>query len=127
MTFTTGKTIDTLTRKVLSLRGVAHDITNRKPGGEGLPENEDSLRLIIDTIPVMAWTLRPDGAVDFINKRWRSYAGISLEEGIGQPTRVIHPEDLPRVVEKVSVRIPCESRDRRRFPIFITFPVASIL
>src|SRR5260370_7028129 len=109
MTFTTGKTIDTLTRKVLSLRGVAHDITNRKPGGEGLPENEDRLRLIIDTIPVMAWTLRPDGAVDFINKRWRSYSGISLEEGIWQPTRVIHPNDLPRAAKKWSLQIPSQS------------------
>jgi PAS domain S-box-containing protein len=68
--------------------------------GEGLPESEDRLRLIIDTIPVMAWTVRPDGAVDFINKRWQSYTGISLEEGIREPTRAMHPEDLPRVMEK---------------------------
>src|SRR6266496_345902 len=50
--------------------------------GEGLPESEDRLRLIIDTIPVMAWTVRPDGAVDFINRRWHSYTGISLEEDL---------------------------------------------
>jgi len=40
----------------------------------------------------MAWTVRPDGAVDFVNKRWLDYAGLSLEEEIEQPTRVIHPE-----------------------------------
>src|SRR5258708_5208035 len=68
--------------------------------GEGLPENEDRLRLIIDTIPVMAWTVRPDGAVDFLSKRWLCYTGISLEEEIERPTRVMHPEDLPRVMER---------------------------
>src|SRR5260370_15626572 len=65
-----------------------------------LRENEDRLRLIIDTIPTMAWTVRPDGAVDFINKRSLSYSGLSLEEELAEPTRTIHPEDLPRVMEK---------------------------
>ena len=68
--------------------------------GEGLPESEDRLRLIIDTIPAMAWTVRPDGVVDFINQRWRSYAGISLEEELEEHKRVIHPEDRPRAIEK---------------------------
>src|SRR5260370_28992812 len=65
-----------------------------------LRENEDRLRLIIDTIPTMAWTIRPDGAVDFINKRSLSYAGLSMEEEIAKPTCTVHPEDLPRVMEK---------------------------
>jgi len=64
-----------------------------------LRQSEDSLRLIIDTIPTMAWTLRPDGAVDFLNQRWMDYTGLSLEE-IKDPNRVVHPADLPRVVEK---------------------------
>src|SRR5258708_5374427 len=65
-----------------------------------LRENEDRLRLIIDTIPTMAWTIRPDGAVDFINKRSLSYAGLSMEEEIAKPTCTVHPDDLPRVMEK---------------------------
>ena len=65
-----------------------------------LRENEDRLRLIIDTIPTMAWTLSPDGVVDFINKRSLSYSGLSLEEELAEPTCTIHPEDLPRVMEK---------------------------
>src|SRR5437588_11011522 len=65
-----------------------------------LRESEDRLRLIIDTVPTMAWTVRPDGAVDFINKRSLSYAGLSLEEELAEPTCTIHPEDLARVMEK---------------------------
>src|SRR5580700_3274666 len=61
---------------------------------------ESRLRLIIDTIPTMVWSVRADGAVDFVNQRWLDYTGLTLEEEIEEPTRVVHPEDLPRVMEK---------------------------
>ena len=61
---------------------------------------ESRLRLIIDTIPTMVWSVRADGAVDFVNQRWLDYTGLTLEEEIEDPTRVVHPEDLPRVMEK---------------------------
>jgi PAS domain S-box-containing protein len=67
---------------------------------EDLKRAEDRIRLIIDTIPTMAWTVRPDGAVDFVNRRWIAYTGVSLEEEIEQPTRPVHPEDLPGVMKK---------------------------
>src|SRR5258708_19116235 len=67
---------------------------------EDLKSAEDRVRLIIDTLPTMVWTLQPDGAVDFVNQRWMDYTGLSLEEEIDEPTRPIHPEDLPRVMEK---------------------------
>src|SRR5882672_6930964 len=67
---------------------------------EELKRAEDRIRLIIDTIPMMAWSIRPDGAVDFVNQRWLEYTGLTLEEEVEEPTRVVHPEDLPRVMEK---------------------------
>jgi PAS domain S-box-containing protein len=63
-------------------------------------EAEDRVRLIIDTIPMMAWSIQPQGAVDFVNQRWVEFTGVSLAEEIEEPTRVVHPEDLPRVIEK---------------------------
>ena len=67
---------------------------------EHLKRAEDRVRLIINTIPMMAWSVRPDGAVDFVNQRWMDYTGVSLEEEIENPTCAVHPEDLPRVMEK---------------------------
>ncbi len=67
---------------------------------EDLKSAEDRVRLIIDTLPTMVWTLQPDGSVDFVNQRWIEYTGLSLEEEIEQPTRPVHPQDLPRVMEK---------------------------
>jgi len=67
---------------------------------EDLKKAEDRARLVINTIPTMAWSIRPDGGVDFVNQRWVDYTGLTLEEEVEEPTRPVHPEDLPRVVEK---------------------------
>ena len=67
---------------------------------EDLKRAEHRIRLLIDAIPTMAWTLRPDGVVDFVNQRWLDYTGFTLQEEIDDPTRVVHPEDLPRVINK---------------------------
>jgi PAS domain S-box-containing protein len=76
------------------------DITERKRAEKAMKQAEDRIRLIIETIPTMAWSLRPDGVLDFLNQRWLDYTGLSLEEAIEEPTRTVHPEDLPRGMEK---------------------------
>jgi len=80
-------------RNVVRWYGTSSDI-------EDLKRAEDRVRLIINTMPMMAWTLQPDGTVDFVNQRSLDYAGLSLAEQIENPTRTIHPEDLPRVMKK---------------------------
>jgi len=67
---------------------------------EAVKEAEDRIRLIIDTIPTMAWSLRSDGVLDFLNQRWRDYTGLSLEEAIKDETGTVHPEDLSTALEK---------------------------
>ena len=77
-----------------------NQISAHKLAEDALRRSEDQLRLVIDAIPTMAWSVRPDGAVDFVNKRWLDYAGMSLEEEIQEPNRPIHPEDVARVVNQ---------------------------
>jgi PAS domain S-box-containing protein len=67
---------------------------------EDLKRAEDRIRLVINTIPTMVWTLQPDGSVDFVNQRSLDYSGLSLEEQLANPVGTVHPEDLPRVMEK---------------------------
>ncbi|HMH19449.1 MAG TPA: transporter substrate-binding domain-containing protein [Burkholderiales bacterium] len=63
-------------------------------------QKEEHLRLVIDTIPAMAWTVRTDGVVDFLNKRWMEYCGLSLEQYVDDPLGPVHPEDIPRVMKR---------------------------
>lgn len=59
------------------------------------PENQDGdFRLAIDTIPGLVWTALPNGVVDFLNKRWLDYTGMSFEEAKGMGwIQAIHPDD----------------------------------
>ena len=75
-------------------------------GEEALRKSEDVLGIVIDTIPTMAWSVLPDGTVDFLNQRWMDYAGLSLEEYVKDPMQVLHPEDIPRVMEKWLIDMP---------------------
>src|SRR6266576_1156394 len=81
-----------------------------KRSEDALRKSEDGLRTVIDTIPVMAWSVLPDGAVDFLNQRWLEYTGLSLQEAIDEPTRTVHPDDLPRIMEKWSVDMAAEEQ-----------------
>jgi PAS domain S-box-containing protein len=58
-------------------------------------QSEDRLRLVIDTLPAMAWSKSPDGSADFLNQRFREYTGLSVEEGLGWGwmRNAFHPED----------------------------------
>jgi hypothetical protein len=58
-------------------------------------KSEARLRLIIDSIPVPAWSSRADGATDFVNQRWLDYTGIAAEQALGWGWKVVsHPDDL---------------------------------
>jgi PAS domain S-box-containing protein len=67
---------------------------------EDLKRAEDRVRLAINTIPTMVWTITREGTIDFVNQRSLEYSGLSLEEQLAEPTRTLHPGDLPRVMEK---------------------------
>ena len=57
-------------------------------------ESEQRFRTLAEAMPQIVWTAGPDGAVDYYNRRWFSFTGISREEGEGWGwTGVLHPED----------------------------------
>src|ERR1700683_207446 len=59
------------------------------------------IRLIVDRIPAFTWSAHADGSVEFVNQRWREYAGLSAGESQGSGWQVaIHPEDLPSLMRK---------------------------
>jgi formate hydrogenlyase transcriptional activator len=79
--------------------GTNADIEDLKRAEEKLRQAGD-LRTVIDTIPTMAWSALPDGSVDFLNRRWLDYAGLSAKEAMHWGWKVaIHPDDLPGMME----------------------------
>jgi PAS domain S-box-containing protein len=60
----------------------------------------EDIRLVVDTIPTLAWSAGPDGSADFFNQRWLDYTGLSANRALGSGWEVaIHPDDLPRILE----------------------------
>jgi PAS domain S-box-containing protein len=66
-----------------------------------LKKSEDRLRVLIETIPALAWTSLADGSNDFSNQRLLEYMGISLEQMQGAGwTTPFHPEDIGEHLDK---------------------------
>ncbi len=66
-----------------------------------LKKSEDRLRVLIETIPALAWTSLADGSNDFSNQRLLEYMGISLEQMQGAGwTTPFHPEDIGGHLDK---------------------------
>ncbi|MBY5561703.1 PAS domain-containing sensor histidine kinase [Rhizobium leguminosarum] len=87
--------------------GVVLDIEDRKQAENALKEtktalaaSEENLSLIINSLPVLVWSARPDGSADFVNKSWLDYAGRPadqiLEWGF---LDLYHPDDIPGMVD----------------------------
>src|SRR5260370_5481983 len=93
-----------------------------------LPGQSLDIRLLVDRIPAFTWSAQPDGSVEFVNQRWREYAGLSAEESQGWGWQAaIHPEDLPSLMEKWRELLRCgepgeiEARMRRHDGVFRWF------
>jgi len=57
-------------------------------------------RQLADAMPQLVWTARPDGLVDYYNRRAFEYGGISPRpDGIWDWGPVLHPEDLEHTVQ----------------------------
>lgn len=64
-----------------------------------LRESNGQFRLMVEKIPALAWSCRPDGTVEFLNQRWLDYTGLSSEEALGWGWKVpIHPDDLGKLM-----------------------------
>ncbi len=70
--------------------------------GQGLTEARQAqdIDLVVDTIPGLVWSARPDGSAEFFNQRWLEYTGLAAEQALDWGWKVaIHPDDLPRMLE----------------------------
>ena len=68
--------------------------------GSEQARQEHDIRLLVDTIPTLAWSARPDGSAEFFNRRWLDYAGLPAEEASDWGWTVsLHPEDRGRLMD----------------------------
>jgi PAS domain S-box-containing protein len=65
---------------------------------EALRASEEQYRSLADLLPGVVWTARADGAIDYANKFWSDFTGLTLEQTKGSGwLAALHPEDTERV------------------------------
>ena len=100
--------------------------------GERLRRNASELQLVIDTVPTMAWSLHPDGRLEFLNRRWLDYTGMRLEDALARPIDSVHPEDQGLALEQWRQMMPkglgyeAEMRLRRADGVYRWFLVRTV-
>jgi nitrogen fixation negative regulator NifL len=76
------------------------DVTERKRSERALRESEQRFRQLADAMPQIVWAARPDGHLDYFNRKWTELAG-AREGQTGEESwlPVLHPEDRQRCME----------------------------
>ncbi|MGB8986186.1 MAG: diguanylate cyclase [Candidatus Sulfotelmatobacter sp.] len=125
------------TEEIIKWFGTCTDIENQKQNQQNLEGQikERTLQLAetntrlqrelyfqtMEGIPEIVWTAGLDGAIDFTNRKWVDYTGLTAEQSLGQGWRLaIHPDDLAVCVEKWESAVlagnpyeaECRMRDR---------------
>jgi len=81
--------------------GSSSDIEDRKRAEEELCNSEQKYRDLVDTTPAFVHTNLPNGDLDFVNRGWLEYLGLSNTNLLGSRwTSAIHPEDVEELVAK---------------------------
>jgi PAS domain S-box-containing protein len=85
---------------------------------EALRESEQRFRTMADQTPVMMWVTNPTGAVDFVNKEYCTFFGVSHEEAMHSSWRLpVHDDDgayLRALLEALRTRRPFQADARMR-------------
>jgi PAS domain S-box-containing protein len=72
-----------------------------REAADTLARSERRYRFLADAMPQIVWTSRPDGGVDYFNRRWLDYTGLTLEQSLDWGWKpVIHPDDLQNCVDR---------------------------
>jgi diguanylate cyclase (GGDEF)-like protein/PAS domain S-box-containing protein len=105
------------TGEIIKWFGTCTDIENQKQNQQNLEGQikEQTLQLAetnarlqrelyfqtLEGIPEIVWTADPDGAIDFTNRKWLDYSGMTAEQSVGEGwARAVHADDLALCIAK---------------------------
>ncbi|MDQ3291561.1 MAG: PAS domain-containing protein [Bacteroidota bacterium] len=87
-----------------------HDVTERELAKQARQESEEKFKFLTDAVPQLIHTADSSGRFTYANQRWLDYTGIPSEDFLEYNWRkVIHPEDLPEVLNRQQNAIAAET------------------
>ena len=70
------------------------DVTQQLAAEAGIRESEARQRALLEAVPQLVWTCRPDGNCDYFNPQWQEYTGAPAEQHLRWAwLGIVHAED----------------------------------
>ena len=87
--------------QLLKWYGTNTDVHQLRLLQEQVLHSQARFKQLLETLPQLAWTARPDGGVNYYNQRWYDYTGTTFEtlRDWGWE-EFIHPDDLPEALRQ---------------------------
>jgi PAS domain S-box-containing protein len=80
--------------------------------------SERQFRELVENLPDLAWTARPDGFLDYYNRRWYEYTGTTPEMMEGWGWKSVHdPDKIDAVLERWQRSIQTGEPFEMEFPL----------
>ncbi len=81
--------------KAVRALGTCLDITKRRQAEAEAARATEDFRTLAESMPQIIWTTDSEGKCTYLNRRWVSYTGLSLEDSLGDGwISCFHPADL---------------------------------
>jgi PAS domain S-box-containing protein len=81
-------------------RALKRQIEDGRKTEDELARSMQRYRFMTDSMPQMVWTATPDGRLDYFNRRFHEYTGLTADESREWGWKpATHPDDLARCVE----------------------------
>jgi PAS domain S-box-containing protein len=85
--------------RVAGVLAFAFEVTEQVRAREAVRESEARFRQLVESLPQLVWSCRPDGDCDYLSPQWLAYTGRPAAEHLGSGWReALHPDDHDRTV-----------------------------
>ncbi len=82
---------------ITGVMAMGFEVTEQVGAREALRESEARFRDLAEALPQAVWTVGPDGVLDYLNRQWRMYFGLSERLPSEQMlVRIMYPDDVER-------------------------------
>ena len=98
--FITASPIRNSAGEVTAIALLIRDMTEHRKSEQRVRESEERFRTMADSCPSLMWVTSPNGETEFINREYRRFCGLIVEQAQqGDWQSLLHPDDAPGYVE----------------------------
>jgi PAS domain S-box-containing protein len=75
----------------------AYEVTEQVIARKSLEEYNQRIKMVLESLPMISWTCKPDGNIDYFNDTWYKYTGFTIQNTIDRNwDDALHEDDAER-------------------------------